>query len=89
MRMFSKSLVGDTTLWFKNLEPGSIGLCAYLHNNFSRSSGENRSFDQYLTDFFTLKRGKEEALVVFNKRFNSVYHSMPLEIRPIKIAAMV
>jgi hypothetical protein len=36
-----------------------------------------------------LKRGEEEALVVFNMRFYSVYHSMPMEIRPTDIAAMV
>ena len=56
--MFSKSLVGDAALWFKNLEDGSIGSWDDFYNMFSRSWGENRSFDQYLTDFCTLKRGK-------------------------------
>ena len=76
-------------MWFKNLEAGSIGSWAELYNIFSRSWGENKSFDQYLTFFCTLKRGPEEYLVVFNRRFYSVYHSMPLEIRPTEIAAMV
>lgn len=78
LRLFSKSLVGDAALWFKNIEAGSIGSWAELYDAFSRYWGENRSFDQYLIDFCTLKRGKEEVLVVFNKRFYSVYHSMPL-----------
>jgi hypothetical protein len=36
-----------------------------------------------------LRRGEEEALAVFNMRFYDVYHSMPIEIRPTKTAAMV
>jgi hypothetical protein len=51
--------------------------------------GENKSLDQYWDDFNALRRGEEEALVVFNKRFYSVYHSMPVEIRPTETVAMV
>jgi hypothetical protein len=36
-----------------------------------------------------LRRGEDEALVVFNIRFFSVYHSMPVEIRPTETSAMV
>jgi hypothetical protein len=36
-----------------------------------------------------LRRGEEEALVVFNRRFYSFYHSMPVEIKPIETVAMV
>ena len=89
LRLFSKSLARDATLWFKNIESSSIGSWVELYDTFSRSWGGNRSFDQYLTNFFTFKRGKEEDLVVFNIRFYSVYHSMPLEIKPIEISAMV
>ena len=88
LRLFSKSLVRDAALWFKNMEDGSIGSLDDLYNTFSISWGENKSLDQYLTDFHTLRRGKEEALVVFNKRFYTVYYSMPLEIRPNEIAAL-
>ena len=76
-------------MWFKNIEAGSIGSWDGLYNTFSIFWGENKSLDQYLIDFYTLRRGKEEALVVFNRRFYSVYHSMPLEIRPTEITAMV
>ena len=89
MRIFSKSLAGDVVFWFRNLKVGSIGSWVELYDYFSRYWGENRSFDQYLTDFFTLKRGKEEALVVFNRRFYSVYHSMALEIKPTEIGALI
>jgi hypothetical protein len=36
-----------------------------------------------------MRRGKEEALATFNKRFHSFYYSMPLEIRPSEIVAML
>jgi hypothetical protein len=80
MRLFSKSLFGDVALWFKGLGVDSIGSWIELCNAFLKYWGENKSFDQYLVDFNVLRRGEEEALVVFNMRFYNFYHSMPLEI---------
>ena len=77
MRLFSKSLTGEVALWFRDLEPGSIGSWTDFYYAFSKYWGENKSLDQYLTNFFTLKRGEEEALAVFNRRFYHVYHDMP------------
>jgi hypothetical protein len=36
-----------------------------------------------------LRRGEEESLAVFNMRFFSVYHSMPVVIRPTQTTAMM
>jgi hypothetical protein len=36
MRLFSKYLVGDVVLWFKNMDVGSIGLWVELCSAFSR-----------------------------------------------------
>jgi hypothetical protein len=36
MRLFSKYLVGDVALWFKNIEVGSIGSWDELFGAFSR-----------------------------------------------------
>jgi hypothetical protein len=89
MRLFSKSLFGDAVVWFKVLEADSIGSWIELCNAFLKCWGENKSLDQYLDDFNASRRGEEEALAVFNRRFYSVYHSMPMEIRPPEFAAMV
>jgi hypothetical protein len=51
--------------------------------------GENKSLDQYWDDFNALRRGEEETLIIFNKRFYYVYHNMPVEIRPTEMDAMV
>jgi hypothetical protein len=80
MRLFSKSLVGEVALWFKDLGVGSISSWTDFYYAFSKYWGENKPFDQYLADFSVLRRGKEEALSTFNWRFYSIYHSMPLEI---------
>jgi hypothetical protein len=89
MRLFSKYLFGDVVVWFKGLGVNSIGSWIELCNAFLKCWGENKSLDQYLDDFNALRRGEEEALVVFNRRFYSVYHSMPVEIRPSETVSMV
>jgi hypothetical protein len=89
MRLFSKSLTGEAALWFRFLEPGSIGSWTDFYYVFSKHWGENKCLDQYLNDFCTLKREREESLTVFNRRFHRTYYDIPLEIRPTEIAAMV
>jgi hypothetical protein len=87
MKLFAKSLVGDVALWFKNLEVGSIGSWDELFGAFSRHWGENKSLDQYFVEFYDLKRGEDEALVIFNMIFYSFYCRMPLDIRPPEVVA--
>jgi len=43
MRLFSKSLFGDVSLWFKGLGVDSIGSWIELYNEFLRYWGENKS----------------------------------------------
>jgi hypothetical protein len=88
MRLFSKSLFGDVDLWFKGLGADSIGWIE-LYNSFLRHWGENKYFDQHLTDFCAQKGKEDEALVTFNRRFHSFYYNMPIEIRPTEVATMV
>jgi len=71
------------------LEVDSISSWTELSYDFLNYWGENKSLDQYWDEFIVLKRGDEEALTIFNRRFYSVYHNMPLEIQPSETAAMV
>jgi hypothetical protein len=89
MRMFSRSLSGDVAVWFRCLEASSIGSWTELYHAFLKGWGENKSLDQYWSEFNALRRGEDEALVIFNRRFFSAYHSMPVEIRPTETDAMV
>jgi hypothetical protein len=89
MRLFSKHFFRDVAVWFKSLRVDSIGSWIELSNDFSKHYGENKSFNLYLVDFYALRREEEEALSIFNIIFYNIYHSMPLEIWPIEITAMV
>jgi hypothetical protein len=89
MRMFSRSLFGDAAVSFRCLETGSIGSWTELYHDFLKGWGENKSLDQYWSKFNALRRGEDEALIIFNRRFFSAYHSLPVEIKPTETAAMV
>ena len=89
MRLFSKSLIGYAALWFKNMEVSSIGSWDELYDTFLKYWGERKSFDQYLNEFTTLRRGKNEVLSAFNRRFHNLYCILPLEIKPSETASMV
>ncbi len=89
MRFFSKSLIKDVVAWFKGLRDNSIGSCIEFSYAFVKYWGEYKSLDSYLADFYALKRERGEALSIFNRRFYSIYHDMPLKVRPIGTAAMI
>jgi hypothetical protein len=86
-RTFSQSLHGDVGQWFRHLEANSIGSWTEFHDVFMKYCGENKSFDQYLTDFYALRKEDDETIVQFNRRFHSIYHSMLIEIQldPVRI----
>jgi hypothetical protein len=65
MRLFSKSLFKDASIWFKGVRDDSIGSWIELSNDFSKHWGENKSLDLYLTNFYDLKIEEDEAFLVF------------------------
>jgi hypothetical protein len=89
LRLFSKSLVGDATLWFINLKACSIFSWIDFHLVFLRYWGENKYVDQYSIEINSMRRGKEESLATFNIRFQFFYYSMALEIWPSETTSMV
>jgi len=89
MRFFSKSLIRDAAAWFKGLRVDSIGSWIEFSNAFAKYWGEYKSLDSYLADFYALKREQGEALSIFNRRFYSIYHDMPLKFHPTETVAMI
>ena len=89
MIFFSKSLIRDSAAWFRGLRADSIGSWIEFSNAFLKYWGEYKSLDSYLADFYALKREQDEALPVFNRRFYSVYHDMPSEVRTTETFAMI
>ena len=82
MRDFSQSLQGYAKEWFKHLKPESISTWEELSDIFLKFWGKRRSLDQILSEFYSMKKHKDENMSSFNKRFASFYYSMPKEIRP-------
>ena len=66
MRLFSKSLIRDAAIWFKNLRADSIGSWTEFTDAFLKHWGENKSLDLYLADFYALKREENETFPIFN-----------------------
>jgi len=89
MRSFCQSVHIDARLWFRNVEADSIISWIDLHDVFLRFWGENKSYDQYLTELYALKRRRDETVSQFNRKFHSFYLNMPKEIQPSKIVVMV
>ena len=89
MRLFLKSFAGDAGFWFLNLKDDSIGSWEELHDVFLKYWGKNKSYDQFLSEFYILKRKSDDPITKFNWRFQSFYISIPTEIRPSVAAAMI
>ena len=51
--------------------------------------GKNKSYDQFLSKFYSLKRENDELITKFNWRFQIFYISMLTKIRPSEKLAMV
>jgi hypothetical protein len=89
MRAFSQSLKGDTKDWFKHLQPETISSWEELKNVFLKFWGKEKSLDLQLTEFYALKRKNNETISTFSGRFSSIYYSLPKEIQPTKVVAML
>jgi hypothetical protein len=89
LRLFSKSLVGDVSLWFRNLKACYVCLWIDFHHVLLRYWGENKSIDQYLIELNNMRIGKEKAIATFNMRFHNLYYSMPFDIQPYKTIVVV
>ena len=89
MRLFLKSFARDAGFWFQNLKLDWIGSWEELHDLFLKYWGENKSYDQFISEFYSLKRENDEPITKFIWRFQSFYISIPTEIKPSEKLAMV
>jgi hypothetical protein len=71
------------------MEPSSIGSWTDFYFVFPKYWDENKSLDQYLANFYTLRRGEGEVFPVFNRRFYNIYHRMSIKICPTEVDSMV
>ena len=88
-RLFVQSLDGEARKWFKTLAGHSISTWDNMEDTFLRKWGEKKDHGQCLTEFNTLKKRHNEGVSEFVKRFNKLYLSLPVDMKPHQIAAKV
>jgi hypothetical protein len=89
MRSFSQSLQGDAKAWFIHLQPQWISSWDELKESFRRFWGEKKSWDLLLSEFYSMRRMKDETISNFSRRFSSLYYKLPKEIQPPEVASML
>ena len=71
------------------MKADSIGSWEELHDVSLKYWGKNKSYDQFLSKFYSLKRENDEPITKFNWRSQSFYISMPMEIKLSEKLAML
>ena len=73
----------------ERLENGSINNWEELENRFTQRWGEKRDHGYSLTKFNAIKIRPNESIFEFVKRFNKLYNSLPIEMKPPHIGEKV
>jgi hypothetical protein len=82
IRMFSLSLLGKVKDWCKNLPAASISnFCQFVQVFLDRWVIMGKFF-HILEEYDHLKRKPGETVQQFSTKFNKVYHSIPVDVRP-------
>jgi hypothetical protein len=89
MRAFSQSLQGYAKAWFRRLQPQSIISWDELREAFNRFWGERKSRDILLSEFYSMRRMKDETISSFSRRFASLYYKFPKEVQPPEVVSML
>jgi hypothetical protein len=82
IRMFSLSLQGKVKNWFKNLPAASIENFHQFMQVFLDRWVIMGNVFLILEEYDHLKRNPGETVQQFSTRFNKVYHSIPVDVRP-------
>ena len=82
MRFFAQILIWEVKKWFKNLAAGSIANLAACHRAFLNKWEKKKNPLQILSEFDALKRSPNESVQDYCTRYNSVYNSIPADLKP-------
>ena len=85
MRLFSKSLIRDVALWFKNMEVASIGSWDELYYTFLKHQGERKSFDQYLDEFTFSEEEKMKFYLLLIEGFTACIAACPWKLNLLRL----
>jgi len=82
MKIFVQSLTGDVIPWFRALPANSIGDPEALYQTFLNIWEKKKDPLHILSEYDTIKRGPQEAILDYCARFKNVYNAIPQNLRP-------
>jgi hypothetical protein len=82
MRLFEQSLTGDVKKWFKELHAASIADIATFHRTFLNRWEVKKNPLQILSEYENIKRNQGETVQDYCIRFNNIYNTIPIDIKP-------
>jgi len=82
MKIFVQSLTRDVRPWFRSLPANSIGDPEALYQTFLNRWEKKKDPLHILSEYNTIKRGPQEAVLDYCARFNNVYNDIPQNLRP-------
>lgn len=89
MRLFVQYFRRKVRISFRQLRAHSIRTWNEIITIFKNQWGVKKDHVYFLTEFEELKRNTGELVVEFIKRFNKLYHKMPVDRKPPVAAAKV
>ena len=82
MDIFVQSLTGDVRPWFRALPANYIADPEALYQTFLNRCEKKKDPLHIISEYDTIKRGPQEAVLDYCARFNNVYNSIPQNLRP-------
>ena len=82
MKIFVQSLTGDVRPWIRALPANSIGDPEALYQTFLNRWEKKKDPLHILSEYDTIKRGPQEAVLDYYSIFNNVYNAIPQNLRP-------
>ena len=77
-----QSLDGEARKWFKGLPNNSIPTWEEMECSLTQRWGEKRDHGYSLIGFNVIKKKSNESVVEFIRRFNKLYNSLLVDIKP-------
>jgi len=82
MKIFVQSLTGEVRTWLRALPRNSIADPEALYQTFLNRWENKKDPLHILSEYDTIKRGPQEAVLDYCARFNNVYNAIPQNLRP-------
>jgi hypothetical protein len=82
MILFSQSLNGEFSKWFKALPTASLNDITAFHQSFLNRWEVEKKPLHILSEYENIKRAPGESVQDYCTRFNNIYNAIPTNIKP-------